>query len=163
MFARMSAQTEKGGDGSQSGKQAPFISVDVRLPQPPVLTCNKPIPFRLIFASQNGQKEHLSIQSLQIDLVAYTHVRAHDVVRTETTGTTMISKSNIGIPVPFVNGNEATIDNRLWQSLAIPNTIPPSFETCNISRHYELVTRVGVKYEPARIQVSHCHAPGSGV
>lgn len=157
LFAKLvaSSEKEKGRSGSHTPPEAPSVGVDVRLPQPPILTCNKQIPFRLIVASLNGQKEHLTIQSMQVDLVAYTHIRAHDVVRTELTGTTMMSKSNLGIPIVFPQGSdESTVDNRLWQNLGVPNTIPPSFETCNISRRYELVSRVGVKYEPVGIHVS---------
>ena len=35
---------------------------------------------------------------------------------------------------------------RLWDNLPLPNTIAPSFDTCNISRRYELEVRVGLAH-----------------
>ncbi|KAI7650761.1 hypothetical protein KC318_g16198 [Hortaea werneckii] len=34
----------------------------------------------------------------------------------------------------------------MWRGQPLPNTVAPSFETCNISRHYEVDVRVGLSY-----------------
>lgn len=41
---------------------------------------------------------------------------------------------------------EIPINGEYWQGKPIPNTVPPTFSTCNLSRHYELEVRVGVGY-----------------
>ena len=101
-----------------------------------------------------GSRDGISLESLQIEVIAKTHVRAHDVVRTETSGTVIMSKSNMGITIVFPDGsNEAVVDNSLWRYESLPNTLAPSFESCNITRSYELITRVGLKYESQEFQV----------
>lgn len=42
-------------------------------------------------------------------------------------------------------GKEWTIDPTLWKRTPLPNTVAPSFETCNISRNYEVEIRVGLQ------------------
>ena len=41
------------------------------------------------------------------------------------------------------------IDKTLWNQIPLPNTVAPSFETCNLSRHYELKIKVGLGYGQA--------------
>jgi hypothetical protein len=43
-------------------------------------------------------------------------------------------------------GTEWTIDASLWNRLPLPPDVAPSFETCNISRSYELEVRVGLSH-----------------
>lgn len=43
-------------------------------------------------------------------------------------------------------GTEWTIDARMWNQLPLPNSVAPNFETCNVSRTYELEVRVGLSY-----------------
>lgn len=134
--------------------QLPAIAIDIRLPEPAILTCARDLPLRVLILSTNGIKDALSLQSLQIELISITHVRAQEVVREERSSTVIISKSNLGTPIHFADGsNESEIDGQLWRGQILPNTVPPSFETCNISRTYELVARIGVKYEAHGFQV----------
>lgn len=134
--------------------QLPAIAIDIRLPEPAILTCARDLPLRVLILSTNGIKDSLSLQSLQIELISITHVRAQEVVREERSSTVVISKSNLGTPIHFSDGsNESEIDSQLWRGQILPNTVPPSFETCNISRTYELVARIGVKYEAHGFQV----------
>ena len=41
---------------------------------------------------------------------------------------------------------EAEIDAKLWNQIPIPNTVAPSFQTCNLTRHYSLDIKVGLSY-----------------
>ena len=140
---------------SSSPGEAPSIAVDARLPEHRILTCNGSVPLRVFVIGVNESREHLTVDSLQVDLAAYTHVRAHSIVRTESNGVMLFSQSNLHIPITFPKGsNEAILDNSLWQGLRIPNTLPPSFRTCNIGRTYELITRVEITYRPNKNKVS---------
>ncbi|KAK4982037.1 hypothetical protein LTR66_009522 [Elasticomyces elasticus] len=130
--------------GPSTPTEAPFIGVDARLPEPAILTCNEDIPLRIIFKRLNEHGE-IHVDSLQIQLIGYTHVRAHDVHRTEANGWTIMTKSKLGIPIGSVTdvvGTETVLNNGLWRGKPLPNTVAPSFETCNLSRTYELESQM---------------------
>ncbi len=86
---------------------------------------------------------------LQIELLIHTHVRAHDLNRTETGSVIITSQANMAVRLGS-GGEKADADlevpSRLWDNIALPNTIAPTFETCNISRTYDLEVRVGLKH-----------------
>lgn len=131
------------------GNTAPQVSVDARLPEPAILTCNEDIPIRLIVKKLNDCDATVFLQSLEISLVGNTKIRAHDVYRTESNSWVIISKSNMSIPigVPSDHANtETVIDDSLWRGLPLPNTVAPTFLTCNIERYYQLDIRVGLSY-----------------
>lgn len=44
------------------------------------------------------------------------------------------------------NDKEMEIDSKFWKQVPLPNTVAPTFETCNLSRYYELEIRVGIGY-----------------
>ena len=117
--------------------EGPHVSIDARLPEPAILTCNSTIPVRILVKKHNDFSGSLYLQSLQIILVAQTKVRAHEVFRTETTSWMIVSKSNMGVEIGRSEdaiGTETELDSGLWREQGIPNTVAPSFETCNISR-----------------------------
>lgn len=89
------------------------------------------------------------LQSFQIELVAKTHILAHDLNRTETGSWVIFSQSNMGAALGKGSdpaGTEWTIDARMWNQLPLPNSVAPTFETCNVSRTYELEARVGLSH-----------------
>ncbi|KEQ77639.1 hypothetical protein M436DRAFT_34876 [Aureobasidium namibiae CBS 147.97] len=154
----------KKNNGSTSGSTtptAPFIAVDIRLPEPAILTCAKPVPARLVVTSLNGKVTAMTLTSLQLEVVAITKIRAQDVGRVERSSTVLFSRSGMAIPLQFgdsvareaiaPNGggveSEAEIDSRYWSDTPLPNAIPPSFETCNITRSYEIFARIGIRYD----------------
>ena len=96
------------------------------------------------------------METLQIELVGYTLVRAHDAVRTETNGWVICSLSNIHQPIGEPSdpvGTETELSKEFWYGQRLPETVAPSFVTCNISRKYELVISAGLAY--SRGAVSH--------
>ncbi|KAK4551834.1 hypothetical protein LTR86_010830 [Recurvomyces mirabilis] len=132
-----------------TNQDAPAISVDARLPEPAILTCNKEIPLRILVKKLNTFSETVYLQSLQISLVSLTKIRAHEVHRTETNSWIIMSNSNMGVPLGLptdIEGTEVDIGDRLWCDQTLPNTVAPSFETCNIARTYHLDIRVGLSY-----------------
>lgn len=132
---------------STDGGPGPKFSVDVRLPSPAIITCHQPLPLRVLIKKLTEFPETLYLQLFQIELVGYTNVRAHDLTRRESSSWVMTSRSNMNIPLGSANdpvGKEWKVDPRMWQHIPLPNTVAPSFETCNISRTYELEVRVGI-------------------
>ncbi|KAI4804995.1 hypothetical protein E4T45_10972, partial [Aureobasidium sp. EXF-8846] len=142
---------------------APFIAVDIRFPEPAILTCAKPVLARLVVTSLNGKTTALTLLSLQLEVVAITKIRAQDVGRVERSSTVLFSRSGMDVPLQFgdsaardaiaPNGggieSEAEIDSRYWSDTPLPNVVPPSFETCNITRTYEVFARVCIRYDGA--------------
>jgi hypothetical protein len=60
-----------------------------------------------------------------------------------------MSLSGLRIPILTKNDplrHEAVIDQTLWDRIPLPNTVAPSFDTCNLTRKYELEVRVGLGY-----------------
>lgn len=128
---------------------APFISVDARLPEPAVLTCNQDIPLSILLKRLNASSDPIYLQSLQVSLIASTKIRAHDVFRTEQNSWIIMSQSNMGILVGSTadtEGTEVAINEGLWRGKTLPNTVAPSFESCNIARSYSLDVRIGLSY-----------------
>lgn len=104
---------------------------------------------------------------LQIELIGRTRIRALEVGRQETSSWIVASVSNVASLLHFPdtsqdedqatksqgsNGDRdppneriAVIDSDIWR-MPLPNTVAPSFETCNIGRKYELEIRIGIGY-----------------
>ncbi|KAF2427248.1 hypothetical protein EJ08DRAFT_593140 [Tothia fuscella] len=124
-------------------------SIDARLPNPAILTCGQDIPLKLIIKQLSERAEPLFLETLQIELVGHTPVRAHEVVRTENNSWVITSLSNlnqsIGTPSDPV-GTETELSKEFWYGHNLPDTVAPSFVTCNIARSYELVVSVGLSY-----------------
>jgi hypothetical protein len=136
----------------------PAFAVDARLPSPAILTCNEPIPLRILVKKEKESPENLFLISLSVDLIGYTNVRASDLNRTELGTWVVMSLSNLSIPIgnpadPV--GTETLIDSKFWDQVKLPHTVTPSFMTCNLTRSYELEVKVilGFGY-PGDIQVS---------
>lgn len=136
---------------------APQGEVDARLPSPPILTCNKPLPMRILLRKTSTSPEHVFLMSLQVNLLGTTGVKASDVIRHETSTWAVTSLTGLSIPIGSPNdpiGTETAIDSELWDAIPLPNTVAPSFITCNLARRYELEARIGLGYgHPGEIQV----------
>ncbi|KAF2401807.1 hypothetical protein EJ06DRAFT_528962 [Trichodelitschia bisporula] len=125
------------------------ISVDIRLPNPPVLTCGQDIPLRVLIKQLSERSEELYLQTLQIELIATTRVQAHEAVRDEKGSWVIISLTNLKQPIGSKTDaidTETALTKELWYGHKLPNTVSPTFITCNIQRSYELVVSVGLSY-----------------
>jgi hypothetical protein len=146
---------------AQLSDTAPKGEIDARLPSPAILTCNEPLPLRIIAKKLNNSVEHVFLMSLQVHLFGSTEVRAQDLVRTETTQWVLMSLTGLAIKLGSPSDEirkETVIDQSLWDRIPLPNTIAPSFHTCNLTRRYELEVRVGLGYGvPGEIQVIRTH------
>ena len=150
--SKMKSIFGKTKDISSGTNEAPSISLDARLPEPAILTCNDDIPLRILIKKLNDCNSMIHLQSLQISLIGSTKIRAHETFRTENTSWILMSKSNMGMPIGAASDpvdTETAIPKRLWRGQSLPNSVAPSFETCNISRRYQLDVRVGLSYTGA--------------
>ncbi|KAF3032658.1 hypothetical protein E8E12_003478 [Didymella heteroderae] len=127
----------------------PRVSLDARLPNPAILTANQDMPLRVLMKNMSPRTKNVYLQMLQIELIGYTKVRAHEVARTESNSWILCSFSNMAIPLGAPTDaveTEVPINPEYWSDKPIPNTVPPTFQTCNLSRFYELEVRVGIGY-----------------
>lgn len=129
--------------------EPPRISADARLPNPSILTCNEPLPLRVLVKKMSDTSESIFLQTFQIELIASTNILAHDLRQKETGSWVIFSRSNMGVMLGKGNdpsGTEWPVDARMWNQIPLPNSVAPSFETCNVSRTYELEVRIGVSH-----------------
>lgn len=152
LFQRMSSSTNVPSSPSTPATAAtvpPRVAMDARLPNPAILTLNKDLPLRLLMKNVSERNKNIYLQMLQIELIGYTKVRSHEVTRTESNSWILCSFSNMNIPVGMLTDpvdTETAINPEYWSGKPIPNTVPPTFTTCNLSRFYELEVRVGIGY-----------------
>lgn len=131
-------------------EQPPAVEISARLPHPPILTCNQPIPLRLIAKKIADTRAECYLVSLQIDLVGSTMVRCQDLVNMEPSRWVVVSRSGLAIPLQngpnALVGVETEINSVLWINKPLPNTVMPSFVTCNLKRSYALELKIGVSW-----------------
>ncbi|GAO15638.1 uncharacterized protein UV8b_04822 [Ustilaginoidea virens] len=133
---------------SAAAAAAPSIEISARLPHPPVLTCNQPVPLRLIAKKLVGCPEQLTLTSFQMDLIGTTEVRAHNLHNKKVNRWVVVSSTDLRIPLTTgpdaAAGSEMVVPDALWRDRPLPNTVAPSFVACNLSRRYEVELRLGV-------------------
>jgi hypothetical protein len=91
----------------------------------------------------------LYLQSLQVELFGYTHVRAHEVKRQESNSWVIFTAANMDLPIGSPTDAVATeteISKEYWYNRPLPSAVAPTFVTCNLKREYELEVRVGLTY-----------------
>lgn len=144
-------------DSPRKSDAAPNGEVDARLPNPAVLTCNEPVPLRIIWRKLSESLEQVYLMSLQVHLIGSTEMRAGDILRVQTTVWMVMSSNRMIMPLGSSSEKahtETLIDDSLWSHILLPNTIAPSFYTCNLIRRYILEVSVGLGYGTSRdIQV----------
>lgn len=124
------------------------FQVDVRLPNPAIITCREPLPMRILIERLNSSTSSLYLSTLQVELIGNTEVRAHDLNRRESGTWLLVSLANLSVPLehPSNKTNAWTIPSRFWDNIRLPATVAPTFRTCNISRKYELEVRIGLTH-----------------
>ncbi|KAJ3497311.1 hypothetical protein NLG97_g2000 [Lecanicillium saksenae] len=117
------------------------VELSARLPHPLVLTCNRPVPLRLIAKKLVNNPQQVYLTSFQMDLVGTTTLTAHgQVVRKSHR---WIIAANPQLEVPLITptaevGTEIVVPDDIWSQKPLPNTVAPSFTACNINRRYEV-------------------------
>ncbi|KAL2256363.1 hypothetical protein VTK26DRAFT_1784 [Humicola hyalothermophila] len=139
-------------DGLSDGQQPatpPSIEMSARLPHPAILTCNKPIPLRLIAKKLVPSEAEVYLVAMQIDLVGKTTVRCQNLVNTEVSRWVIMARQGLSILISKPDdpvGTEVVVSDVLWNSMPLPNTVMPSFITCNLSRNYQLEVKLGLSW-----------------
>jgi hypothetical protein len=77
----------------------PKGEMDARLPSNLILTCNEPIPLRLIMRKSTDSPEILFMMSLHVQLLGTTEVRAQDIVRKELSTWVLINLEGLNLPI----------------------------------------------------------------
>jgi hypothetical protein len=107
------------------------------------------VPLRLILKKLTDSPDRIYLQMLQIELISFTKIVAHDLTREEIGSWVIVSRSNMNIALggeADAPGTDWNIDPILWNKFPLPNSVAPSFETCNIERRYELEVRIGLMH-----------------
>ncbi|KAK4104477.1 hypothetical protein N658DRAFT_179116 [Parathielavia hyrcaniae] len=127
----------------------PSIEMSARVPHPAILTCNRPIPLRLLAKKVVAAPAPVYLIAMQIDLVAKTTVRCHNLVNTEMNRWVVMSRQGLSVLVSRPEdpvGTEIVVPDAMWSHIHLPNTVMPSFITCNLSREYHLEIKLGLAW-----------------
>lgn len=139
----------KKASGPSPQEPALGFKVEVRLPSPAIVTCHQPLPLKVMVEKTSDSSATLYLSMLQIELIGFTDVRAQDLSRTETGSWIIMSQANINLPLENLSDKSdgrIKIPSRFWDNIPLPNTVTPTFETCNLSRKYELEVRIGITH-----------------
>ncbi|PTB78012.1 hypothetical protein M440DRAFT_1399188 [Trichoderma longibrachiatum ATCC 18648] len=134
-------------EGEEDSPTPPSIEISARLPHPSILTCNQPVPLRLLAKKLVDSSEQLHLISFQMDLIGVTEIRSHGLFHHKVNRWVVASYTDINIPLCAPGdevGKEMVIPDDLWRNRPLPNTVAPSFNTCNLSRKYEIELKLGV-------------------
>lgn len=103
----------------------PSISFDGRLPDPAIVTCNEPLPLRVLITKLNDSPAVIFLQLLEVVLVGTTVTRAHELEREDIGDFIVMSTSNLKLPLQSSesNPNELQIDPKFWNQIPLPNTV----------------------------------------
>lgn len=138
----------------------PKITLDGRLPDPAIITCNEPLPLRVLVSKVNDSDATIYVKFFSVELVGHTEVRAAQLRTTDTRSWIITSLSNMQMALSSFGSGESgkpvEIDSNLWRRSPIPNTVAPSFETCNLGLRYNLLIKVGLSYGTSE-EVYVCH------
>lgn len=131
----------------------PSISIDGRLPDPAIITCNEPLPLRILITKKNEGPATIYLRTLSITLIGFTVIRAHELRRQEAQSWVILSQAHIDKALNSTAGGDSNkvleVDSNLWKQRPLPNIVSPSFTTCNISRRYELEVKAGLAWGSA--------------
>ncbi|KAH6899779.1 hypothetical protein B0T10DRAFT_5447 [Thelonectria olida] len=152
-FFGMRSDDTKNGSTSEpvEGQDpAPSVEISARLPHPSVLTCNQPVPLRMIAKKLGNHPDEMYLVSFQMDLIGFTDVRAQSLHNNKLNRWIVASNANLCIPLTKSPtdpvGTEVVLPDDIWKNKPLPNTVAPSFATCNLSRRYELEVKLGVSW-----------------
>lgn len=125
------------------------FSIEARLPAPPIVVPNYPISFRILLVKLEPYKTTVFVRSIQIHLYTFTEIRAHGQIKTVRGTVPVLILGNLSVPFGRDDspvGEALEADSGVWRSACLPDTVPPSFRTCNIWRSYQLEIVLGLSH-----------------
>jgi hypothetical protein len=144
---------------TELSSMTPKGEIEARLPSGAILTCDKPLPLRIIVRKTGESSASVFLMSLQVQLIGSTELKASDEVVMEVTTWVLMDLNELSIPIVTPKDeirSEIEVDSQLWDTGPLPKTVTPSFHICNITRRYSLGLRVGLGYGlPGKIQARH--------
>lgn len=150
-FLGMKKTGKDAADADADAESAPPQSIEVsaRLPHPPVLTCNRPVPLRILVKKLVNNPEQVYLTSFQLELIGTTLVRAQNGQLSRENSWFIASNTKLDQPL-FTEpkgdiGTEVVIPDDLWSRKPLPNTVSPSFVACNVIRRYQLKLLIGLR------------------
>ncbi|KAI1462764.1 hypothetical protein F4805DRAFT_9246 [Annulohypoxylon moriforme] len=158
------------GPGADDPNQLPpNIEMSARVPFPSILTCNEPLPLRIIarkLAPTTTREQQVYVTALEIALIGYTQVRVQNLENTEVTTFPIFSAPRLSPPIALFASPSDPVDTEfeipksLWADKRLPNTVAPSFRTCNLARRYEIQMMITLSWGTQPSGSSISLAPG---
>ncbi|KAI0896642.1 hypothetical protein F4806DRAFT_495949 [Annulohypoxylon nitens] len=157
------------GAENEPNQMPPNIEMSARLPFPSIVTCNDPLPLRIIarkLASTTTRDQTVYLTALEIALIGYTQVRVQNLENTEVTKFLVFSAPRLSPPLALFDSPSDPVDTEfeiprsLWAEKRLPNTVAPSFRTCNLSRRYEIQMMITLSWGTPTSGSSISLAPG---
>jgi len=131
------------------------VAFEARLPNPAILVPTEPIPLTLILRRDAGSEGVVYIRSVQIMLGITTFIAAQGFRREVGFLKPILNALNLNLTIPqaanqiVINPADLLQQGHDSQGFSLPDTVPPSFRTCNIARKYTLVLQMGVASHPS--------------
>ncbi|KAJ2977256.1 hypothetical protein NQ176_g4477 [Zarea fungicola] len=140
--AKKGTKEKEDADSETNPREQPqSVELSARLPHPLVLTCNRPVPLRLIAKKLVNNPQQVYLTSFQLELIGTTTLSAHG--QTLRKNNRWVITSNPHIEIPLITptgeaGTEIVVPDDIWSQKPLPNTVAPSFTACNMSRRYQV-------------------------
>jgi hypothetical protein len=154
-----SHQVKSAKKSAELSSMTPKGEIEARLPSGAILTCDKPLPLRIIVRKTGESSASVFLTSLQVHLIGSTEIKASDEVLVEVTTWVLMDLNELSIPIVTPKDelrSEIELDSKLWDTRPLPKTVTPSFHVCNVTRRYSLGLRVGLGYGiPGEIQARY--------
>jgi len=127
----------------------PKGEIEARLPSGAILTCDEPLPLRIIVRKTGESFSSVFLMSLQAHLIGSTELKASGEVAMEVSTWVLMDLNELSMPIVTAKDelrSEIEVDSQLWDTRPLPKTVTPSFHVCNVTRRYSLGLRVGLGY-----------------
>ncbi|RKF72020.1 putative e set [Golovinomyces cichoracearum] len=120
---------------------APKGELHAQLPWPAMIMCKGAIPLKLMVRKLNRSFEPLFLVPLALNVLERVNVQANEQRKTVMSTWVIANLSGLSVQIGSSfdgEGTEIVINHSLWEKFLLPNTVAPSFNTCNIERNYQL-------------------------
>ncbi|OJJ37006.1 hypothetical protein ASPWEDRAFT_170503 [Aspergillus wentii DTO 134E9] len=133
-----------------SSSEPAMYDVDAKLTNGPFLQLNKPISLAVEIRSILGSPKEIVIHDFQSMLLETTDVRARGSLENQTRSWIIQTMTNLRLSIVAAHdsqdGSVLRVNDGLWSRHRLPSYLAPTFETCNITRIYALVIRLGIEF-----------------
>jgi hypothetical protein len=126
------------------------IVFEARLPNPAIIVPTEPIPLTFLVTRDGTHGGVVYIRSVQVILGITTFIASKGYRRELGYLLPIMQLSDLHVTLPENRSEMSFKPGELLQTghaakgLVVPDTVPPSFRTCNIARKYQLVLQLGV-------------------